>query len=202
MRKNTSIFTASCLKRDWQFARLEFVWHLLEFAFADSSVLFLIFFSFMNLLRALLKSLHTKTPMAIGQAGRKRGRTSSLQQLTGLGNSPVRLSSVIVELQKDYLGLLTTHHIPPLLPAPCHSCPGCAQGQRSHVMQNYPHTHRLFLFLRRFDEKRAVQQLRACGVLETIRISAAGFPSRCVCCFFRLLSAAVLLFKRIINCWD
>ncbi|KAL7980035.1 hypothetical protein Chor_001303 [Crotalus horridus] len=29
-----------------------------------------------------------------------------------------------------------------------------------------------------FDEKRTVQQLRACGVLETIRISAAGFPSR------------------------
>ncbi|XP_043910779.1 unconventional myosin-Vb-like, partial [Protopterus annectens] len=30
----------------------------------------------------------------------------------------------------------------------------------------------------RFDSLRAVQQLRACGVLETIRISAAGFPSR------------------------
>uniref|UniRef100_A0A8C5TV58 Myosin VB n=1 Tax=Malurus cyaneus samueli TaxID=2593467 RepID=A0A8C5TV58_9PASS len=30
----------------------------------------------------------------------------------------------------------------------------------------------------KFDPKRAVQQLRACGVLETIRISAAGFPSR------------------------
>jgi len=29
-----------------------------------------------------------------------------------------------------------------------------------------------------FDEKRAVQQLRACGVLETVRISAAGYPSR------------------------
>ncbi|CAG7709106.1 unnamed protein product [Allacma fusca] len=29
-----------------------------------------------------------------------------------------------------------------------------------------------------FDPHRAVQQLRACGVLETIRISAAGFPSR------------------------
>ncbi|KAG7513176.1 unconventional myosin-Vb-like [Solea senegalensis] len=29
-----------------------------------------------------------------------------------------------------------------------------------------------------FDPKRIVQQLRACGVLETIRISAAGFPSR------------------------
>ncbi|XP_030210148.1 unconventional myosin-Vb isoform X2 [Gadus morhua] len=29
-----------------------------------------------------------------------------------------------------------------------------------------------------FDSKRAVQQLRACGVLETIRISAAGYPSR------------------------
>ncbi|XP_061603297.1 unconventional myosin-Vb isoform X1 [Phyllopteryx taeniolatus] len=29
-----------------------------------------------------------------------------------------------------------------------------------------------------FDARRAVQQLRACGVLETIRISAAGYPSR------------------------
>lgn len=29
-----------------------------------------------------------------------------------------------------------------------------------------------------FDTKRAVQQLRACGVLETVRISAAGYPSR------------------------
>ena len=29
-----------------------------------------------------------------------------------------------------------------------------------------------------FDPKRAVQQLRACGVIETVRISAAGFPSR------------------------
>uniref|UniRef100_A0A7N4V4B5 Myosin VA n=2 Tax=Sarcophilus harrisii TaxID=9305 RepID=A0A7N4V4B5_SARHA len=35
-----------------------------------------------------------------------------------------------------------------------------------------------FKFPFTFDEKRAVQQLRACGVLETIRISAAGFPSR------------------------
>lgn len=39
-----------------------------------------------------------------------------------------------------------------------------------------------FFLLCRFDEKRAVQQLRACGVLETIRISAAGFPSRWVQC--------------------
>uniref|UniRef100_A0A8C4ENN7 Methyl-CpG binding domain protein 3b n=1 Tax=Dicentrarchus labrax TaxID=13489 RepID=A0A8C4ENN7_DICLA len=29
-----------------------------------------------------------------------------------------------------------------------------------------------------FDPRRTVQQLRACGVLETIRISAAGYPSR------------------------
>ncbi|CAL8349136.1 unnamed protein product [Gadus morhua 'NCC'] len=29
-----------------------------------------------------------------------------------------------------------------------------------------------------FDPRRTVQQLRACGVLETVRISAAGFPSR------------------------
>lgn len=30
----------------------------------------------------------------------------------------------------------------------------------------------------RFDSRRAVEQLRACGVLETIRISASGYPSR------------------------
>ncbi|KAJ8966303.1 hypothetical protein NQ314_003568 [Rhamnusium bicolor] len=30
-----------------------------------------------------------------------------------------------------------------------------------------------------FNSKRAVQQLRACGVLETIRISSAGFPKNC-----------------------
>lgn len=36
------------------------------------------------------------------------------------------------------------------------------------------------LWSRSFDPKRAVQQLRACGVLETIRISAAGYPSRYV----------------------
>ncbi|XP_076051644.1 dilute class unconventional myosin isoform X10 [Oratosquilla oratoria] len=29
-----------------------------------------------------------------------------------------------------------------------------------------------------FDSTRAIQQLRACGVLETVRISAAGYPSR------------------------
>ncbi len=29
-----------------------------------------------------------------------------------------------------------------------------------------------------FDVKRAAEQLRACGVLETVRISAAGYPSR------------------------
>lgn len=29
-----------------------------------------------------------------------------------------------------------------------------------------------------FDPKRGIQQLRACGVLETVRISAAGYPSR------------------------
>lgn len=40
----------------------------------------------------------------------------------------------------------------------------------------------------RFDPKRAVQQLRACGVLETIRISAAGYPSRQVL-FYRSLNS-------------
>ena len=29
-----------------------------------------------------------------------------------------------------------------------------------------------------FEPIRAMQQLRACGVLETVRISAAGYPSR------------------------
>lgn len=30
----------------------------------------------------------------------------------------------------------------------------------------------------RYDSKRVVQQLRACGVLETVRISAQSYPSR------------------------
>lgn len=30
----------------------------------------------------------------------------------------------------------------------------------------------------RYDSRRVVQQLRACGVLETIRISAQSYPSR------------------------
>ncbi|XP_074111473.1 dilute class unconventional myosin isoform X2 [Cotesia typhae] len=49
-----------------------------------------------------------------------------------------------------------------------------------------------------YDAQRAIQQLRACGVLETIRISAAGFPSqrtyadffsryRCLCPFKEIL---------------
>ena len=38
----------------------------------------------------------------------------------------------------------------------------------------------LIVILSRFEPKRVVEQLRACGVLETIRISAAGFPSRYV----------------------
>lgn len=38
-----------------------------------------------------------------------------------------------------------------------------------------------------YNPQRAVQQLRACGVLETIRISAAGFPSRFVLLSFILL---------------
>ena len=42
-----------------------------------------------------------------------------------------------------------------------------------------PLIHRKFADFR-FEAKRAVQQLRACGVLETIRISAAGYPSRCM----------------------
>ena len=34
------------------------------------------------------------------------------------------------------------------------------------------------LSLLSFEPHRAVQQLRACGVLETVKISAAGYPSR------------------------
>ena len=39
---------------------------------------------------------------------------------------------------------------------------------------------KLYIYVSRFNPQRVVEQLRACGVLETIRISSAGFPSRCV----------------------
>ena len=45
----------------------------------------------------------------------------------------------------------------------------------------------------RFEPKRAVQQLRACGVLETIRISAAGYPSRLVFVIVLYMQHAVLV---------
>ncbi|CAF0778200.1 unnamed protein product [Didymodactylos carnosus] len=48
-----------------------------------------------------------------------------------------------------------------------------------------------------FEPRRAVQQLRACGVLETVRISAAGYPSRWTYHDFfqryRLLAKSVLI---------
>lgn len=37
---------------------------------------------------------------------------------------------------------------------------------------------RVFACVFRYDSRRVVQQLRACGVLETIRISAQSYPSR------------------------
>lgn len=31
-----------------------------------------------------------------------------------------------------------------------------------------------------FEPRRSIEQLRACGVLETVRISSTGYPSRCL----------------------
>lgn len=49
--------------------------------------------------------------------------------------------------------------------------------------QNNPYlyttsTYSVILPSFRYDPRRVVEQLRACGVLETVRISAAGYPSR------------------------
>lgn len=46
-----------------------------------------------------------------------------------------------------------------------------------------------------------MQQLRACGVLETIRISAAGFPSRCVCCFLDRLQLRLFFVRELFVVW-
>lgn len=46
-----------------------------------------------------------------------------------------------------------------------------------------------------------MQQLRACGVLETIRISAAGFPSRCVCCFLDCFHLQLFFLRELIIVW-
>ncbi|KAJ8704631.1 hypothetical protein PYW07_011819 [Mythimna separata] len=48
-----------------------------------------------------------------------------------------------------------------------------------------------------FDSARAVNQLRACGVLETIRISAAGFPSRWLYQDFFFRYRLLCLYKEI-----
>ena len=48
-----------------------------------------------------------------------------------------------------------------------------------------------------FSPKRSIQQLRACGVLETIRISAAGYPSRWTYPEFFARYKMLLDFKKI-----
>ncbi|XP_025081332.1 unconventional myosin-Va-like isoform X4 [Pomacea canaliculata] len=50
-----------------------------------------------------------------------------------------------------------------------------------------------------FDPKRAVEQLRACGVLETIRISAAGYPSRWTYAEFFQRYRVLATFKLIVK---
>lgn len=50
-----------------------------------------------------------------------------------------------------------------------------------------------------YNPQRAVQQLRACGVLETIRISAAGFPSRWTYVDFFYRYRVLCKFKDIIR---
>lgn len=50
-----------------------------------------------------------------------------------------------------------------------------------------------------YNPKRAVQQLRACGVLETIRISSAGFPSRWTYVDFFYRYRVLCKFKDIIR---
>ncbi|KAK4885795.1 hypothetical protein RN001_002066 [Aquatica leii] len=52
-----------------------------------------------------------------------------------------------------------------------------------------------------YNPQRAVQQLRACGVLETVRISAAGFPSRWAYLDFFYRYRALCKFQDI-NCND
>ena len=48
----------------------------------------------------------------------------------------------------------------------------------SNSMLSFPVPHKSILSFHRLEPQRAVQQLRACGVLETVRLSAAGYPSR------------------------
>lgn len=126
--------------------------------------------------------VHKDSP-GYGAGQWEAGQDEQLAAADRLGRFPGQAVLHYCWVAEALAGLVSHPSHPTPAPPLCHSCLGCAQGQRSHVMQNQPHTHRLFLFLCRFDEKRAVQQLRACGVLETIRISAAGFPSRCVCHF-------------------
>uniref|UniRef100_A0A7N8WQG4 Methyl-CpG binding domain protein 3b n=1 Tax=Mastacembelus armatus TaxID=205130 RepID=A0A7N8WQG4_9TELE len=62
-------------------------------------------------------------------------------------------------------------------------CVLCGQRKCSHREKNscISVSEQIVYYFRQslqFDPRRTVQQLRACGVLETIRISAAGYPSR------------------------
>ena len=66
----------------------------------------------------------------------------------------------------------------------------------SYILHTRDYMYKMLLLYFRFDPRRAVEQLRACGVLETIRISAAGYPSRLV-----LLSSYSVTCFSLLTCW-
>ena len=79
---------------------------------------------------------------------------------------------------------------------------GLEAGRRSEsyiYIYTSDYMYKILLLYFRFDPKRAVEQLRACGVLETIRISAAGYPSRLVLSVI-LSSYSVTCFS-LLTCW-
>lgn len=158
-------------------------WNLLFWVSKPFSLPF--FFHIWTCLEFSSKPRHTKAPVALVLASRKCQWALTVLQ-PGCPVTP--------EFQEHL-----THHPPhpPCSPL-CHFSPVCAHNQDPQIMQTQSHSH--LLFLPRFDEKRAVQQLRACGVLETIRISAAGFPSRCVCSLW--IASSCSSFWGSVHCWD
>lgn len=140
MRKNTSIFTAGCFKRDWQFVLHERVQGLVEFALAVSKVLFLIFVSYMNLLRTFPKNL-LKLWGHRDSRGRGAGQRDAGQdeRLAAAGRLRQFLGQAVLcycGAAEELAGLV--NHLPHPTPAPplCHSCSGTEVPYNTCVLYN------------------------------------------------------------------
>lgn len=140
MRKNTAFSLLAVLSVTGSLHSLssfDIWWNLL---FQIPTSYSLSFFHILNLLRAFLKSLLKirvhKNSHVYWACQQEAGQDKELAAADGLGQFPRRAVLCYRRVAEALPGLFNHPSHPTAAPSLCHSCPGCAQGQSSHVMEN------------------------------------------------------------------